>query len=99
MFTVIFRAKAGAQDSHYDDMVQCLRALAFDKYGCLDFITTTHKGEEIAISYWQSEQDIVAWRKDGQHQLAQQLGKDKWYLSYRVEVFELKRHYQFDVDQ
>jgi heme-degrading monooxygenase HmoA len=96
MFTVIFRAKAGDQDDGYDKMVANLRALAFERYGCLDFITTTHNGDEIAISYWNSEQDIVRWREDKQHQQAQDMGQKKWYRSYSVEVFELKRHYQFE---
>ncbi|WP_240435621.1 hypothetical protein [Photobacterium salinisoli] len=41
MFAVIFKAKTGEQDSQYAEMVKVMRDLAFEKYGCLDFIAVT----------------------------------------------------------
>ncbi|TDR75022.1 hypothetical protein [Photobacterium lutimaris] len=52
MFAVIFRAKTGNQDSQYAEMVAVMRELAFEKYGCLDFIAVTEGEQEIAMSYW-----------------------------------------------
>ncbi|KDM93282.1 antibiotic biosynthesis monooxygenase family protein [Photobacterium galatheae] len=95
MFAVIFKAKTGEQDSHYSEMVKVMRDLAFTKYDCQDFIAVTEGDQEIAISYWNSEADIQNWHKDSQHALAQQLGREKWYASYTVEVVEVKRRYSF----
>lgn len=98
MFAVIFKARVGNQDQAYSDAVARMRELAFDKYGCLDFIALTEGDKEIAISYWTDEQAIVAWRKDSEHQLAQQFGKQSWYKSYQVEVTEVKRSYSWGED-
>jgi heme-degrading monooxygenase HmoA len=95
MFAVIFKAKVGKQDKDYLDMVAVMRELAFSKYGCLDFIAVSEGDQEIAISYWESEQDIQRWHNDSQHAVAQKLGKEKWYQSYVVEVVEIQRRYSF----
>ncbi|MFC1233917.1 antibiotic biosynthesis monooxygenase family protein [Vibrio sp. F74] len=95
MFAVIFKAKVGKQDKDYLDMVAVMRELAFSKYGCLDFIATSEGDQEIAISYWESEQDIQRWHNDAQHAVAQKLGKEKWYQSYVVEVVEIQRRYSY----
>ncbi|MDC0610311.1 antibiotic biosynthesis monooxygenase [Vibrio sp.] len=95
MFAVIFKAKTGQQDSHYSETVKIMRDLAFGTYGCQDFIAVTEGDQEIAISYWLSEDDIQKWYQDTQHTVAQQLGRKKWYRSYTVEVVEIKRQYSF----
>jgi heme-degrading monooxygenase HmoA len=95
MFAVIFKAKVGVQDNHYSAMVKVMRDLAFEKYHCLDFVAVSEGEQEIAISYWQSEQDIQNWHNDSQHAIAQELGREKWYESYTVEVVEVKRQYSY----
>ncbi|MFV7670123.1 antibiotic biosynthesis monooxygenase family protein [Shewanella algae] len=95
MFAVIFKAKAGDQDPQYSQTVSTMRDLAFSKYNCQDFIAVTEGEQEIAISYWLSENDIQNWHKDAQHAVAQKLGKEKWYTSYTIEVVEVKRKYSF----
>ena len=41
MYAVIFRAKAAKQDKAYSDTVARMRELAFEQYGCLDFVAVT----------------------------------------------------------
>lgn len=96
MFAVIFKARTLELDRQYGEMVEIMRDLAFTKYGCLDFIAVSEGEQEIAISYWQCEQDIQAWYDDSKHRVAQQLGREKWYQSYTVEVVEVKRQYSFN---
>ena len=96
MFAVIFRAKTGVQDEEYNNTVAKMRQLAFDKYGCVDFIALTEGTDEIAISYWQDEASIAKWKRDSQHALAQEYGRSKWYESYLVQVVEIKREYSFN---
>ncbi|MGX9418973.1 antibiotic biosynthesis monooxygenase family protein [Vibrio sp. RC27] len=95
MFAVIFKAKVGVQDEQYSETVTIMRDLAFNKYGCLDFIAVSEGEQEIAISYWDSEDDIRRWHMDAEHSVAQQLGRDQWYKSYIVEVVEIHRRYTF----
>jgi len=96
MFAVIFRAKPGVQDDEYSKTVSKMRDLAFEKYGCIDFVAATEGDQEIAISYWQSEQAIREWKSDAEHALAQEVGRSKWYESYIVQVVEIKREYKFN---
>ena len=96
MFAVIFRAKPGIQDEEYGKPVSRMRELAFDKYGCLDFIAVTEGDQEIAISYWENEESIKKWKSDSEHTLAQESGRSKWYESYIVQVVEIKREYKYN---
>lgn len=95
MYAVIFKAETGSQDAAYGEMVKRMRELAFDKYGCLDFVAVTEGELEIAISYWESEEAILAWKSDPEHAQAQKMGREKWYKSYSVQVVEVKREYAF----
>ncbi len=93
MFAVIFKATIRTLDKEYSLYANQLRELAMSKYGCTDFVSSCEGNQELAISYWSCEQDIARWHNDPLHKRAQQLGKDKWYLNYTVEVVEVKRSY------
>lgn len=93
MFAVIFKAKTGQQDAEYLETVETMRDLAFNKYGCLDFVAVTQGDQEIAISYWPDEASIIRWKSDPSHMLAQQKGRQTWYENYQVQVVEIKREY------
>jgi heme-degrading monooxygenase HmoA len=91
MFAVIFKATVAELDDEYLHTAQRLKDLAFDKYGCQDFVSVTEGNEEIAISYWETEQQIREWKNDPEHRRAQRMGRDKWYQSFSVEVCEVIR--------
>ena len=93
MYAVIFKAEINKLDSRYTKMAEQMRTLAMEKYGCTDFISVTEGNQEIAISYWQTTQQIQAWKQDAEHLVAQALGKTNWYTSYSVQVVEVIREY------
>ena len=92
MFAVIFKARLKKIDDEYTSTAKMLRELA-KNYGCVDFISSTEGDMEIAISYWESEEQIKQWKMDPEHIKAQQLGKSRWYGSYKIEIVEIKREY------
>ncbi|MBY6095362.1 antibiotic biosynthesis monooxygenase family protein [Ferrimonas balearica] len=94
MFVVIFRARLAQLDARYSAMAARLRERALSQFGCLEFVAVTEGEEEIALSYWDSEEAIQAWREDSEHQVAQTLGKASWYQDYSVEVAQIQRRYQ-----
>lgn len=96
MYAVIFRAKPGIQNEEYSQSVSRMRELAFEKYGCLDFIAVTEGNQEIAISYWDNEEAIKKWKNNAEHIIAQTLGREKWYESYIVQLVEVKHEYKFN---
>ena len=94
MFVVIFRARARALDAGYAAMAARMRELALKDFGCLDFCAVTEGDQEVALSYWPDEASIHAWKRHAEHLMAQQLGRERWYASYSVEVAEVRRAYQ-----
>jgi len=97
MFIVIFRAKINQFEAEYSKLAQILRALALTEFGCLEFHSVTEGDDEIALSYWPDEEKIRAWKQHSEHLLAQARGRNEGYLSYRVEICEVKRRYRSDV--
>jgi len=70
-----------------------MRQLAVNQYSCVDIQSVSEGENEVTISCWNSLDDIKAWKQDERHQLAQRLGKDKWYKSYQVQVVEILKEY------
>jgi heme-degrading monooxygenase HmoA len=92
-FAVIFTAEVKQFDAQYSQMAAQMRDLALNEYGCLEFIAVAEDSQEIAVSYWQNESDITAWKQNVDHLGAQALGRSKWYASYKVEIVKIVRSY------
>ena len=93
MYVVIFRARIHKLDVEYSATAQRLRDLALTEFGCVEFISLSQVEEEITLSYWNSLEDIQRWKQHPDHRAAQQLGRDRWYQDYTVEVTEVLRTY------
>jgi hypothetical protein len=50
MFAVIFKARIAGFDDEYSRTADRLKKLAFEKYGCLDFVSVTEGNDVFAIS-------------------------------------------------
>ena len=94
MFAVIFRATVAELDDEYRQTAQRLKTLAFEKYGCREFVSVTEGDEEIAISWWDSERQIRDWKNDPEHRAAQRRGGEKWYRSWSIDVCDVRRKNQ-----
>ena len=93
MYAVIFKAKTKKLDDAYFKMAKCMRELAMNEYGCQEFTAVTEGSDEIAISYWESLEQISKWKQNGEHLVAQKLGVEKWYENYTVEIVEILSTY------
>ena len=93
MYAVIFKAKTKKLDDDYFKMAKRMRELAIDEYGCIDFTAVTEGSDEIAISYWESMEQIKKWKQNSEHLVVQKLGKEKWYDEYTVEIVEVISKY------
>lgn len=49
----------------------------------------------ITVSYWESLEAIKQWKQNSDHLVAQQLGRTKWYESYKVRICLVERSYEF----
>ena len=94
MYAVIFRAEIAQLDAQYTEMAARMRELAIKQYGCAHFCSYTEGCAEVAISYWDTQDQITRWKQNAEHLAAQELGRAKWYKSYSVEVVEIIRSYR-----
>lgn len=95
MYVVIFRAKTRQLDEEYFTVASRMRELAIEQFGCIEFAAVTEGSNEIALSYWPDEASIIAWKSHAAHQVAQQLGRKRWYDSYSVQIAEISREYSY----
>lgn len=92
-YVVIFKAQIKTLDQEYVQTAQCLREKALTQFNCQKFEALSENEHEIALSYWNTLEDIHAWHKDAEHQVAQRLGKEKWYKNFSVEICEIYKSY------
>lgn len=93
MYVVIFRARIRSLDAEYARVASRLYDLAMNQFGCIDFHAVTQGKDEVALSYWPSEEAISAWKAHPEHVLAQQAGREGWYESWSVQVAAVTREY------
>ncbi len=94
MHVVIFRARVREFDEEYSRVAARLRDLALSSFGCLEFHCVTEGLNEVALSYWPSEDAIRAWKAHPEHILAQSAGRERWYESYSVQIAQISRDYR-----
>tara|TARA_R110002095_G_scaffold131203_3_gene113977 strand:- start:912 stop:1154 length:243 start_codon:yes stop_codon:yes gene_type:complete len=68
-----------------------MRELAEQQAGFLgaeSFRSPDNRG--VTISYWKDLPSIQAWKENPEHQTAQRLGKQQWYLNYTIEIAKVE---------
>ncbi|WP_196892591.1 antibiotic biosynthesis monooxygenase family protein [Aureivirga marina] len=50
----------------------------------------------ITISYWETLEDIKAWRENEIHQKAIKNGQKKWYEFYSIKVCKIEKSYDWE---
>ena len=49
----------------------------------------------VSISYWRDYDALLTWRNDPEHKETQQLGKDKFFTWYEIQILESQREYSW----
>jgi len=94
MYAVIFTADVKEFDSEYSAMASKMRDLAIDEHNCIEFISCAEGKKEISISYWKHMDHIESWKNNIQHLEAQELGRNRWYSSYKIEIAKIEHSYK-----
>ena len=93
---VIFTSMRTADDRGYEQMARRMVELGSHYAGFLGIESARGPdGVGITVSYWRDEKSLLAWRKDSEHQKAQQGGKETWYAGYEVRIGKIERAYSF----
>jgi heme-degrading monooxygenase HmoA len=93
-FAVIFSSQRRQEDAGYGLTADRMVELAAVQPGYLGIETV--RGEDgfgITVSYWQSEADILNWKRNTEHSLARERGRNEWYEHFELRVARVERAY------
>ena len=95
-YAVIFTSLKTARDlTGYSEMAEKMFELAAIQDGFLG-VESAREDIGITVSYWKSEEDILCWKKNMEHLVAQKSGIEIWYQYYTVRVCKVERQYIFE---
>lgn len=93
-YAVIFTAQRKGADAGYGAMADKMAALAEQQPGYIGAESTRdEEGLGITVSYWADEAALKNWKQVSEHQLAQKLGRERWYDYYTLRVAKVERAY------
>jgi heme-degrading monooxygenase HmoA len=102
-WAVIFssRRRGGAEpadDPGYAAAAQRMVELAADQPGFLGIESSRDgSGFGITVSYWQSPEALLAWRRQVEHAAIREQGRERWYEHYELRVAAVERAYGWDL--
>lgn len=93
-FAVVFTSQRQGEDDGYGAMADRMQELAAQQPGYLGVESARGaEGLGITVSYWASEADILAWRRNAEHTLARERGRSRWYSHFELRVAKVERAY------
>lgn len=94
-YAVIFTTIVNDNLEGYAETAERMEYLAKLQKGYLG-IESARSEVGITVSYWQSLEDIVAWKNNIEHTEARNLGREKWYKKYQLRICVVEREYGFE---
>ena len=97
MVIAIFRSRLRPEYvEEYRSVAPKVLELAQSMPGFTSFKTfTSDDGERVSIIEFESLDHLQAWRDHPEHKKAQQLGRDRYYAEYHIQICNLIRAYSF----
>jgi heme-degrading monooxygenase HmoA len=93
-YAVVFTSQRQGEDDGYGAMADRMQELAAQQPGYLGVESARGAdGLGITVSYWASEADILAWRRNAEHTLARERGRSRWYSHFELRVAKVERAY------
>ena len=94
-YAVIFSTIVANNLEGYQKTAERMEELAKQQKGFLG-VESARNEIGITVSYWQTEEDIIAWKKNVEHIEARNLGREKWYQQYQLRICKVEREYGFE---
>lgn len=93
-YSVIFTSLLNEDDTGYKEMSERMVVLASKQSGFLG-IESARESVGITVSYWANLESIKKWKTQFEHQVAQTIGREKWYSTYKVRIAKVEKDYGF----
>lgn len=91
-YAVIFSSVRTETDDGYEAMALRMLELAARQPGFLGAESARNE-LGITVSYWESLDAIRQWKAHAEHQIAQRLGRERWYQAYKTRICKVERDY------
>jgi len=91
-YAVIFSSLRSDDIDGYEETAARMVELAAQQPGFLG-VESAREELGITVSYWSDLDSIKRWKSNSEHQVAQKMGMDKWYSSYKTRVAKVERDY------
>jgi len=97
-WAVIFtNQRSLGDDEAYEATAERMVELGSTMPGFLGIESTRNaQGLGITVSYWRSEDDLLAWKQVSEHAAAQAKGRSDWYSRYTTRIARVTREYSFE---
>lgn len=93
-YAVIFTTRRTEGDAGYAAMAEAMDRLAATMPGYLGIESARGTdGVGITVSYWESEAAIANWKRNAEHIVARNAGREHWYAHYELRVAKVERAY------
>ncbi len=94
-YAVIFASQRRVDtDGSYAEAAQRMLELAAQQPGFLGVESARDAiGFGITVSYWDSEEAILAWKRNGEHTVVRARGRLDWYEHFEIRVAKVERAY------
>lgn len=94
-YAVIFTSLRTSEDHGYKKMAARMEELAKIQDGYLG-IESASNDLSITVSYWKDLKSIKKWKQLTEHLVAQEMGKEYFYTSYKTRICLVERDYSFE---
>lgn len=98
MIVILFRSKltaaAGADYNQTSDRLEEYVKTLPGFHAVKSF--TAEDGERLTVVWWKDKETLKAWRNDPTHREAQEMGRERWYEYYKMDVAEIYRESNFE---
>jgi len=101
MILTIFRSRLRPEHlREYEETAEHIESLARAMPGFVSIKTfAAGDGERVSIVAFESRQAHEAWRAHPEHRRAQQLGRERFYSEYSIDVCEQPRSYAWKLGE
>jgi len=94
-YAVIFTTLRTEVDDDYLKTADRMEELAKEQDGYLG-IESARNELGITVSYWRDLEAIKSWRNNTEHTLAREMGREKWYNTFKLRICKVERDYAFE---
>ena len=100
-YAVIFSSRRrGDAGDGYAETAARMETLVREQPGFLGAESTRGTdGFGITVAYFDSEESILAWRRNAEHTAARERGRAAWYEHFELRVAKVERAYGWDREE